>query len=377
MRIAIVHSFYSSAVPSGENAVVEEQAEALAEAGHEVLLVARHTDTESRQPLYAIRSAARVMTGRGPDPTEDLREFGPDVVHVHNLFPNFGTRWLRSWSGPLVATLHNFRPICANGLLFRDGHYCDECPTIGAFAAVKHGCYHDSRIASIPLAVRNSRGPGRDAVLARADALVCLSEQAADVYRRLTGLDLPLHVIPNGIDVPTAEGPATPNGRWLVVSRLTPEKGVRELVEIWPDGEGLDIIGSGPEEGAIRAHAGTDIQLLGIRTRTEVLSAMPGYVGLVFPSRCLEMQPTVLTEAMSAGVPSVMFASAASSGTARAIDEGIGYVDASTLLAALSEVRARRSTLSHEAREVFERLGGRKQWVQRLLSLYSSVEVAA
>ncbi len=131
MRIALVHSFYRSDAPSGENVVVMLQAEALRTAGHEVLLVSRHTDEEMRSRLYDVRSAVRVATGVGPDPTAQLRRFRPDVVHVHNLFPNFGERLLASWEGPLVATLHNFRPVCANALLFREGQVCTKCPGVG------------------------------------------------------------------------------------------------------------------------------------------------------------------------------------------------------------------------------------------------------
>ena len=47
---------------------------------------------------------------------------------MHNLFPNFGTRWLKTWSGPLVTTLHNYRYACVNALLLRDNAWCTECP---------------------------------------------------------------------------------------------------------------------------------------------------------------------------------------------------------------------------------------------------------
>lgn len=372
MRIAVVHSFYASDVPSGENAMVREQVDALAAAGHDVLLIARHTDEDSRQLLYQLRSAGRVITGRGPDPMDDLRTFAPDVIHVHNLFPNFGTRWLRTWPGPVVATLHNFRPICANGLLYRDGHYCEECPTQSNSAAVRHGCYHGSHLASIPLALRNARGPASDDVLARADALVCLSTQSAETYRRLTGLNLPIHVIPNGIDLPIVNH-AKPNGRWLVVSRLTPEKGVSELTAIWPSHEHLDVIGTGPEASAITALDDAGIHYLGSRDRREILDQMPSYLGLVFPSRCMEMQPTVLVEALASGLPIVALAGSAGEATAALAGAGAVYSDAATLEAALTSVRGRRGALSDRARRVFSDIGDRRRWSERLVALYQSL----
>jgi len=53
-----------------------------------------------------------------------------------------GSNWLKRWSGPLVATLHNYRPACAAGTLFRDGKVCeirpyyyDPTPIVNAVAA--------------------------------------------------------------------------------------------------------------------------------------------------------------------------------------------------------------------------------------------------
>ena len=73
------------------------------------------------EPSGKPKAGWSVALGRGFHPTEELRWFRPDVVHVHNLFPNFSTGWLARCPTPVVATLHNFRSVRANGLLFRSG----------------------------------------------------------------------------------------------------------------------------------------------------------------------------------------------------------------------------------------------------------------
>src|SRR2546421_567820 len=88
-RIAVVHSFYTSQVPSGENAVVAAQVESLRNNGLDVELFATATDEVAGQRWNPARSAARVATGHGRSPGRALRDFQPDVVHVHNLFPNW------------------------------------------------------------------------------------------------------------------------------------------------------------------------------------------------------------------------------------------------------------------------------------------------
>ena len=60
MRIAVVHSYYSSREPSGENVVVDLQVEALRRAGHDVTLVARRTDDLRTSKAWYVTSAARV-----------------------------------------------------------------------------------------------------------------------------------------------------------------------------------------------------------------------------------------------------------------------------------------------------------------------------
>lgn len=90
IRIAMVHSFYSSRQPSGENAVVRAEVNALRRAGYEVELFAAHTDELEGDLLYPVKAAWRVATGRGRNPLKAIKDFSPDVVHVHNLLSNVG-----------------------------------------------------------------------------------------------------------------------------------------------------------------------------------------------------------------------------------------------------------------------------------------------
>ena len=62
LRIAVMHSVYSSRQPSGENVVVEQEARALSRAGHEVAVFASRTELEG-SPFYASRTFLRVATG--------------------------------------------------------------------------------------------------------------------------------------------------------------------------------------------------------------------------------------------------------------------------------------------------------------------------
>lgn len=374
MRIAVVHSFYSSRVPSGENQVVKAQVEALADAGHEVWLVSRSTDDRLRRRTYAVEAALTTVTGVGPDPTAELEAFAPDVVHVHNLFPNFGTRWLAAWPGRLVATVHNFRPMCAGAYLFRDGAPCRECPDGDPWAGVRHGCYHGSAVATLPLAWRGRGGAPHDPLMARADTVITLSPRAREVYAEAGVPHDRLRVLPNFVAVPRPTVPAQRGPeRWLCVARLTPEKGVLDLVRTWPAGRALDVVGEGEQRDAIIGAAPPGVRLLGSLANDDLRARMPGYTGLVVPSRWFEGLPTVYLEALAAGLPVVATAgnSAADDVAEHALGRTVPAEPADgELAAALDDVRRGGEGLRARVRESFAARYTPETWVRGVIELY-------
>jgi glycosyltransferase involved in cell wall biosynthesis len=358
MRIALVHSFYSSPRPSGENQVVLAQFDALREAGHQVLLVGRYTDRARQERGYLVRAGLGVATGFGPDPTTDLRKFSPDVVHVHNLFPNFGTRWLSRWEGPLVATLHNFRPLCANGLLYRDGHDCTLCPDGNRLASLRYGCYRDSRIATLPLSLRNGRGLTHDAVIKRANRIIVLSERSRAVYEGYGLLPGEISLVPNFVTSVNASVRSAPvHERWIAVGRLNAEKGFVELLQAWPRGVPLDIVGDGSLRAQVEVSASPGVRILGTMSNAKLRLALPNYTGLVFPSRWMEGAiPLVVLEALEAGIPVV--AREGNGGADQIRSAGCGGVygdqEPGGLAAALTAVRNSGDSLREQARSTWQ-----------------------
>jgi glycosyltransferase involved in cell wall biosynthesis len=374
MRIALVHSFYSSLQPSGENQVVLAQVDALRGAGHEVLLVPRYTDRTRQERGFLANAAIGVATGFGADPTTELRGFSPDVVHLHNLFPNFGTRWLSRWEGPLVATLHNFRPLCANGLLYRDGHKCTLCPDGNRLASIRYGCYHGSRIATLPLAIRNGRGPTHDAVLTRANRVIVLAERARSVYEAYGISPGKVSLVPNFVTLVNAGVRSAPvDERWIAVGRLSAEKGFVELLQKWPRGVTLDIVGDGPLRAQVEASVSSGVQVLGAMSSTELRLALPRYTGLVFPSRCVEgAPPLVVLEALEAGIPVVACEGNAGADLIRSTGCGGLYSDQESggLAAVLSSVRDRGDSLRERARATWQDQLSVRVWMAAIIRTY-------
>lgn len=368
LRICVVHSFYSSRQPSGENVVVEAQVAALRRAGHEVHLVSRSTDALEKAPSYPARAAFRAATGRGDSPLAEVLAFEPDIVHVHNLFPNLGRRWLHDVSDRLVLTLHNYRPLCPAGTLFRDGHACTLCPDAGsARAAVVHACFKDSRAQTLPVALGTRFAD--DPVLAAPARLVTLNDEMRATYEAHGVPGSRLVTVPNFVEA-GAPGHGA-GGSWLFVGRISRVKGVFDLLARWPAGHRLIVVGTGPDLEEARALAGDDVEFTGQLPGSEVRRLMGDAVGLVFPSLWPEGLPTVYLEALASGTPvlawpqSIVGSLVAEHGTGRVVP-----AEGSSLAAHVSEAAAAFPGLRAHVREVYEANYTERAWSSAIESTY-------
>lgn len=379
-RVTILHSFYSSATPSGENVAVELQAAALRDAGHETTIVGVSTDDLRRERFYGARTAIGVATGTGIDPTRRLSETEPDVVHVHNLFPNFATRWLQRWPGPIVATLHNYRPLCAAGTLARDGAPCTDCVgTAFPLPALRHRCYRGSALATAPLALSHIGGVGRDVLLRRADQLVFLAPRARQLYADAGFVRLDrARIIPNFVQpIPSTEsGDDRDSAPWLYVGRLAPEKGVVPMLSAWPHDVPLHVVGAGPQEREVARLCTGSVVYRGSLQRTEVLEALLRYRGLVFPSLFAEGLPTVYLESLAAGLPVVARAGNSAADDVQEHGTGVVFETFDGLHAALREVDADRRHYATRAAHRYEQAYSPSAWVDGITSVYDAARAA-
>ena len=343
-------------------------------------MFAARTDHLESSPLYPLTSAARVATGMGRNPLRRLALFEPDVVHVHNLFPNWGTRWLRSVRRPLVVTLHNYRIICAKGTLFRDGRICTACPDGTPMSAVRYGCYRGSRVATIPLAVANRRDLLEHPVVSSAKMVIVLNEVAREVYTRYGIPKDRLVVWPNFVgaeDDPGWSPVPSPESEWLYVGRLSEEKGILRLARAWPSDTPMLIIGDGPQRAAIEGAARSKrIRVLGLQPTEVVRASMQSAVGLVFPSTCFENFPMVYAEAMASGLP--VLAWEPNVVAAMVSQHGTGAVttwddDVAQRVAGSSTVF--RELRGH-CRRVFDHLLSEEAYVRRAEDLYGGLMAA-
>jgi glycosyltransferase involved in cell wall biosynthesis len=312
MRVLIVHNRYRSDSPSGENRAVDQEAALLTSAGHEVIRYERDSDEISRLPLLKKATLpGRVLWSR-----EDrrrvaslIRRSAPKIVHVHNTFPLISPSVLGSaveLGIPVVATLHNYRLTCSNGLLFRDGEPCELCLGRSAWPGVVHGCYRGSRMASVPVALGIEAHRFFKTWIRGVSAFVALSEFARHKFIE-AGLPAErIFVKPNFVQ-PPAEIRRGAGSFALFIGRLSAEKGVDLLIDAWSSDLGqLLIVGHGPATAGLQKRAGThgsSVRFLGSLSHDRTMRLLRDARVLVVPSRSYEGFPLAVAEAYAHAVP--------------------------------------------------------------------------
>jgi glycosyltransferase involved in cell wall biosynthesis len=304
MKVLILHSRYLSGHASGENAVVHDEARLLADHGHDVQVWTPSPNPTSRVELLG--TAARAVWSRDAtaEVSEKIRRFGPDVVHIHNLFPMLSPAVLRTseeWGAATLMTLHNYRLMCLPATFLRDGLICEDCLGRTPWPGVVHRCFRDSLAGSGVLAASLSV----HRALGTFDRVSLYLPVGDFVLRKYVEAGFPperFRVKSNFVH-PTSrrEGPGD---YFLFLGRLSKEKGVHTLLEAWGDITArLLIVGDGPQMQQLRQAAPKNVEFTGMADPSEVPDILRGARAVLLPSTWYEAQPRVILEAYAAAVP--------------------------------------------------------------------------
>jgi glycosyltransferase involved in cell wall biosynthesis len=306
MRILIAHNSYQQR--GGEDAVVENERDLLAGAGHEVetLLVSNDSIKGTAAGLKAALGVA--YSGRSRELAAcRIAAFRPDVLQVHNFFPLLTPAIYdaaRDAGVPVVQTLHNFRITCAAATLLRDGKVCEQCIGGSPYQAVRYRCYRGSIPGSAALAHMIASHRRAGTWQTKVDRYFALTEFARS---RFIAAGLPpdrIIVKPNFAPPAAAGAGAARRSGALFVGRLSSEKGVRELVQAWQHVEHpLRIAGDGPLAAELRRSAPPTVTFLGSIGPDRIKAEMAEAAALIVPSTWYEGFPMVIAEAYAVGLP--------------------------------------------------------------------------
>jgi len=313
MRALLVHNFYGSEAPSGENQVFESERRLLVQNGHSVELYRRYSDE------IRCKGKAGVLIGALSTPwnpfsayklAEKVMQFNPNVVHAHNTFPLLSPSVFHAASknSATVLTLHNYRLLCPAAIPMRSGKICTECIIQhSVWPAFQHGCYRDSRVATLPLALNVALHRAVGTWRNKVDAFIALSDFQRDLMIE-GGLPAEkVFVKPNFYAGRPAVIPYPERtGQVVFVGRLGAEKGVHALINAWKlwgsAAPALQMVGDGPMREELEAQAqGLPIQFLGQVSAEAAQKAIAKARLVVLPSEWFEGFPMVIREAFAFG----------------------------------------------------------------------------
>ncbi len=308
MRILLVNNLYQ--IAGGEASVVRDELRLLREYGHDVFLleadnrdIVTHIDRlkTAATAVYSFQSKKRVAAM--------IASFGPHVVHVHNTFPKLSPAVYYACHDariPVVQTLHNYRLLCANALLFRDGKICEDClRTTVPWPGVLRGCYRNSQMGTLAVAGMIVTHRLLRTWQRKVSMYIVLTEFAR---KKFVAGGLPAEKIvvkPNFIDPDPGYGRGN-GGYVLFAGRLAEEKGLRTLLSAWQQKSlpcRLKIAGGGPLEAEVQRRHGGEIEFIGSKSSTEIFELMGEASALVVPSECYEGMPRIIVESFAKGTP--------------------------------------------------------------------------
>lgn len=306
MNILVLHNAYQHR--GGEDTVVAAEVELLRHAGHEV-----HLEVVTNDAIGTMQDKARAFLNTPYDArrkawlTAICKRQNVDLVHIHNFFPLLTPAVHEAAAElglPVVQTLHNYRVLCAGAFFLRDGQICEKCLSGNRAWGVIHRCYRNSLPGSLAVVRMQNRASHTGTWQRHVHRFIALTEFGK---QKFVAGGLPAERIaikPNFVPAPPAFSAGRRKGA-LFVGRLSPEKGVRNLIDAWrhmPDIP-LTVIGDGPEFDTLKDIAPPNVTFAGRQTADRVASHMAQAEALIMPSIWYEGFPMTVVEAFSLSLP--------------------------------------------------------------------------
>jgi glycosyltransferase involved in cell wall biosynthesis len=239
-----------------------------------------------------------------------LDDFQPDVVHLCNIYHQLSPAILKPISQrriPILQTLHDYKLICPNYLLYTDNRPCMRCQNGRYFQAVRHRCAHNSlswsALAALEMTL-HKRWQIYERHVARFIAPSLFLKRTVESFG--IAADQVDH-LPNFI-FPEHFSPSPMTGKYIVYAgRLAYEKGLPLLIRAMsrlPQAK-LLIVGEGPQrpelEQLVQERGLTNICFTGYLQGEALKQTLAQAFFTVVPSAYYEVFPYAVLEAMAMG----------------------------------------------------------------------------
>jgi glycosyltransferase involved in cell wall biosynthesis len=307
MRILQIYNQYRSR-STGESAIVANTVRLLELHGQDVSLLGRDSldirtiGEKAQAAIQGIYSfpAARLVRNR-------IRDWRPDVVHVHNLYPRFSPSVLvacRREGLPVVMTVHNYNLTCPTWCHLYKGRVCEACVGGHEYRCVLKNC-RNNILESAVYALRSTVARRLRLFHDNVSVFIAYTPFAKERLLRAGFRDEQIAVVPNSTAVTDESLDRSPGEYVAFAGRISPEKGLDTFLaaaERTPDVP-FKVAGEGPILSGSIARAPHNVSFVGRLPFDELLAFYRKARFLVVPSVWLEPFGMVVIDAMALGVP--------------------------------------------------------------------------
>ncbi len=309
MRILSIHNRYQ--IRGGEDESREAEEQLLRDRGHHVEVYEEDNDRVSQlghlkvamRTVWSVESYNKVRN--------ILRQSNYDLIHVQNFFPLISPSvyYAAQAEGvPVIQSLRNYRLLCANGFLFREGKVCEDClnhkiPVPG----IIHRCYRDSLPGTMTVSAMQTVHRALETWTKQVNLFITLTEFSRNKFIQAGFPADKIVVKPNFISHNSGIGKGS-GGYGFYVGRISPEKGIETLLSAWKLLDfpiPLKIVGDGPLSDQVQQAAAEypNIEWLGRQPLKTVYQLIGEAKFLIFPSLWYETFGRVAIEAFAKGTP--------------------------------------------------------------------------
>lgn len=376
MKILQVHNIYQG--KTGEETVVEEERKVLEENGHEVIQFVKDNSELKHQGFLAKIKMATGLRSSGAMALQLQRvieDKKPDICHVHNTFPLLTPQIFEVCNDlnvPVVKTLHNYKMVCTNSLMFREGEVCDLCLNKSLYHSIKYKCYRNSYVAT-----------ALQADVIEHHRRTKTWNHRVDQYLALTSFQKDLLI--NGGGIPAGKVTVKPNfiqhtsleikheDFFLFVGRVDDYKGLQDLLALFRKNTSTKFVVIGRADDSDLFSDFANVEFLGEQERNVALDYMRRCKAVLFPSKYYEGMPMVILEAFSHKKPVISRNRGAMSSMINHQENGLHYetveqlADFVTLLEKDNDLVRK---LGEQAFNDFEKLYTPDQGYKNLIEVY-------
>ena len=312
MKILLCHNYYKDR--GGEDEVVDSEKELLIKNGYEVIGYSKKSsDIDSRIKNFKIFMSMFFSLRTVFELKKIIKKYKPDVAHIHNIFPIISPSVyyvLKKNNIPSIQTVHNYRFYCSNGLGLKNNQLCDKCLNLSfknIFQICSEKKVYDFSLKVIIYFMRKLK------IFSGLSYFITPSRFMKNSLTRFKINEEKIILKRNSINIPEFQLKNTEKkgNCFTFVGRLSHEKGVMDLVEIFKDLKyiNLKIFGDGPLKDKIslllKQEKIENIELMGLITGNLKFDYIFGSLSNIIPSICNEVSPVVLAECLNLGIPAV------------------------------------------------------------------------